>query len=88
MKNPAEAGSVSRSVYRPLDVVHACRWLPAQLDVTSHLIGGEDGPHLTMSFKVRDLTWEAVFVGVVLLALPQVPLTLGNAVIAPVEFNN
>jgi len=34
------------------------------------------------------LTWEAVFVGVVLLALPQVPLTLGNAVIAPVEFNN
>ena len=34
------------------------------------------------------LTWQAVFVGVVLLALPQVPLTLGNAVIAPVEFNN
>jgi hypothetical protein len=34
------------------------------------------------------LTWEAVFVGVVLLALPQVPLTLGNAVIAPVEYNN
>lgn len=35
-----------------------------------------------------NLTWQAVFVGVVLLALPQVPLTLGNAVIAPVEFNN
>lgn len=34
------------------------------------------------------LNWEAVFVGIVLLALPQVPLTLGNAVIAPVEFNN
>lgn len=34
------------------------------------------------------LSWQAVFVGVVLLALPQVPLTLGNAVIAPVEFNN
>jgi MFS superfamily sulfate permease-like transporter len=34
------------------------------------------------------LTWEAVVVGVVLLALPQVPLTLGNAVIAPVEYNN
>jgi len=34
------------------------------------------------------LSWEAVFVGVVLLALPQVPLTLGNAVIAPAEFNN
>jgi hypothetical protein len=36
----------------------------------------------------RGVTWEAVFVGIVLLALPQVPLTLGNAVIAPVEFNN
>jgi MFS superfamily sulfate permease-like transporter len=36
----------------------------------------------------QNLTWEAVFVGVVLLALPQVPLTLGNAVIAPVEYNN
>jgi hypothetical protein len=34
------------------------------------------------------LSWEAVVVGVALLALPQVPLTLGNAVIAPVEFNN
>jgi hypothetical protein len=34
------------------------------------------------------LSWQAVFVGVVLLALPQVPLTLGNAVLAPVEFNN
>jgi MFS superfamily sulfate permease-like transporter len=34
------------------------------------------------------VTWEAVLVGVVLLALPQIPLTLGNAVIAPVEFNN
>jgi hypothetical protein len=40
------------------------------------------------AWPFRDLTWEAVFVGVVLLALPQVPLTLGNAVIAPVEFNN
>jgi predicted ribosomally synthesized peptide with SipW-like signal peptide len=33
------------------------------------------------------LSWEAVFVGIVLLALPQVPLTLGNAVIAPVEIS-
>ena len=36
----------------------------------------------------RDLTWGAVFVGVVLLAMPQVPLTLGNAVVAPVDKNN
>ena len=34
------------------------------------------------------LTWEMVLAGVVLLALPQLPLTLGNAIIAPVEFNN
>ncbi len=40
------------------------------------------------AWPFHDLTWEAVFVGVVLLALPQVPLTLGNAVIAPVEVNN
>lgn len=40
------------------------------------------------SWPFGDLTWEAVFVGIVLLAFPQVPLTLGNAVIAPVEFNN
>jgi hypothetical protein len=47
----------------------------------------EPGYHLP-AWPFHALTWEAVFVGVVLLALPQVPLTLGNAVIAPVEFNN
>jgi MFS superfamily sulfate permease-like transporter len=46
-------------------------------------------PGLTLpSWPFRGLSWEAVFVGLFLLALPQVPLTLGNAVIAPVEFNN
>jgi MFS superfamily sulfate permease-like transporter len=40
------------------------------------------------TWPFQGVTWEAVFVGIVLLALPQVPLTLGNAVIAPVEFNN
>lgn len=35
-----------------------------------------------------NLSWTAVFTGVVMLALPQVPLTLGNAVLASVEFNN
>ena len=34
------------------------------------------------------VSWDAVVVGVVMLALPQVPLTLGNAVLAPVEFSN
>jgi MFS superfamily sulfate permease-like transporter len=31
---------------------------------------------------------ESLFTGIVLLALPQIPLTLGNAILAPVEFNN
>lgn len=37
------------------------------------------------SWPFENLSWQAAFVGVVLLALPQVPLTLGNAVMAPVE---
>jgi hypothetical protein len=40
------------------------------------------------AWPFHGLSWEAVFVGVILLALPQVPLTLGNAVLAPVEYNN
>jgi MFS superfamily sulfate permease-like transporter len=55
--------------------------------VASALARVEPGMQLP-SWPFGNLTWEAVFVGVVLLALPQVPLTLGNAVIAPVEFNN
>ena len=55
--------------------------------VASAVARVEPGMHLP-SWPFGNLTWEAVFVGVVLLALPQVPLTMGNAVIAPVEFNN
>lgn len=51
-------------------------------------LGRVDAGFKLPSWPFHDLTWEAVFVGVVLLALPQVPLTLGNAIIAPVEFNN
>jgi MFS superfamily sulfate permease-like transporter len=40
------------------------------------------------SFALSDLRWSDVVVGVVFLALPQVPLTLGNAVIAITEENN
>jgi len=40
------------------------------------------------AWPFANLSWPAVFTGIVLLALPQVPLTLGNAVLAPVEFNN
>ncbi len=39
-------------------------------------------------WPLGQLSWEAVLTGIVLLALPQVPLTLGNAVLAPVEFSN
>lgn len=42
----------------------------------------------TPSFALADLSWNQLFVGVVLLALPQIPLTLGNAVIAITDENN
>lgn len=40
------------------------------------------------SFALGELTWRDLWVGAVFLALPQVPLTLGNAVIAITEENN
>lgn len=40
------------------------------------------------SLAVPNINWNQLFVGVVLLALPQVPLTLGNAVIAVTDENN
>jgi len=51
-------------------------------------LGGVEIAFKLPVWPFHGITWEALFVGVVLLALPQVPLTLGNAVIAPVEFNN
>jgi hypothetical protein len=40
------------------------------------------------SFVLSSLTWDDFFLGVVFLAMPQVPLTLGNAIIAVTEENN
>ena len=40
------------------------------------------------TFALSQLTWNDLLVGTVFLALPQVPLTLGNAVIAITEENN
>jgi MFS superfamily sulfate permease-like transporter len=40
------------------------------------------------SFALADITWSDFVIGVVFLALPQVPLTLGNAMIAIIEENN
>lgn len=39
-------------------------------------------------FALGELSWNQFFIGAVLLALPQIPLTLGNAVIAIKEENN
>lgn len=40
------------------------------------------------SFALSDLTWKDFVLGLVFLALPQFPLTLGNAIIATAEENN
>ncbi|HUL94100.1 MAG TPA: putative sulfate/molybdate transporter [Burkholderiales bacterium] len=40
------------------------------------------------SFALNGMTWRELAIGAVFLALPQVPLTLGNAVIAITEENN
>lgn len=40
------------------------------------------------SFALTDLTWKELMLGVVFLALPQLPLTLGNAIIGTAEENN
>jgi hypothetical protein len=40
------------------------------------------------SFALSDLTWKDFGLGLVFLALPQLPLTLGNAIMATAEENN
>ena len=40
------------------------------------------------SFAVSDLTWKDFALGLVFLALPQLPLTLGNAIMATADENN
>ena len=40
------------------------------------------------SFALAGITWSDFVIGVIFLALPQIPLTLGNAMIAIVEENN
>lgn len=40
------------------------------------------------SFALSDLTWKDFALGLVFLALPQLPLTLGNAIMATAEENN
>lgn len=40
------------------------------------------------SFPLLDVTWSEIVIGTVFLAVPQVPLTLGNAIIAVTDENN
>jgi hypothetical protein len=40
------------------------------------------------TFALSELTWNDLMIGGIFLALPQIPLTLGNAVIAITEENN
>ena len=42
----------------------------------------------TPSFALSDLSWKDFVLGMVFLALPQLPLTLGNAIMATAEENN
>lgn len=42
----------------------------------------------TPAFSLANVTWDQAVVGVVLLAVPQLPLTLGNAVMAITDENN
>jgi MFS superfamily sulfate permease-like transporter len=46
-------------------------------------------PHAALpGWSLSGVTWDSAFVGVVLLALPQVPLTLGNAIVGVTEAHN
>ncbi|HEY4339445.1 MAG TPA: putative sulfate/molybdate transporter [Steroidobacteraceae bacterium] len=46
-------------------------------------------PHLQLpTFALANLTWHDLLIGTLFLALPQLPLTLGNAIIAIREENN
>jgi predicted benzoate:H+ symporter BenE len=51
-------------------------------------LGGVHAELRAPSFALADMTWKEFLIGAVFLALPQVPLTLGNAVIAVTEENN
>lgn len=57
---------------------------PALLDELAGMRPDFRGP----DFALSGMTWKEFLIGAVFLALPQVPLTLGNAVIAVTEENN
>lgn len=71
-----------------LILVSGVAWALINDPSLTHVLAATEPGFVPPSWPFSDLSWMAVFTGIVLLALPQVPLTLGNAVLAPVEFNN
>jgi predicted benzoate:H+ symporter BenE len=71
-----------------LILVSGVAWALINDPAMAHVLAATQPGFVPPSWPFANLSWMAVFTGIVLLALPQVPLTLGNAVLAPVEFNN
>jgi predicted benzoate:H+ symporter BenE len=71
-----------------LILVSGVAWALINDPSMAHVLTATRPGFVPPAWPFSDLSWAAVFTGIVLLALPQVPLTLGNAVLAPVEFNN
>jgi MFS superfamily sulfate permease-like transporter len=59
----------------------------AQPQLLDELVRVRIEPRLP-TFTLANVTWQDVVVGALFLALPQVPLTLGNAIVAITEENN
>jgi MFS superfamily sulfate permease-like transporter len=68
-------------------VVGACVALWNDPALLGRLTAVDANPRLP-SIDLGEIGWQQLWVGAVLLALPQVPLTLGNALIATVEQSN
>lgn len=71
-----------------LILVSGVLWALINDPTMTHVLAATQPGFVPPAWPFANLSWTAVFTGIVLLALPQVPLTLGNAVLAPVEFNN
>lgn len=71
-----------------LILVSGVTWALINDPAMANMLAATQPGFVVPAWPFADLSWTAVFTGIVLLALPQVPLTLGNAVLAPVEFNN
>ena len=71
-----------------LILVSGVAWALIKDPAMANVLAATQPGFVPPAWPFANLSWTAVFTGIVMLALPQVPLTLGNAVLAPVEFNN